>query len=1033
MTRMLMLFLLSAVTAQAAIIHRDYSASPKNAETALANTVGAETKTLYISTNGAVTTSNPAGYDVFIQATRSRERQAILQANNIAEYVNLDGSTTDGFHENYLTAGTEINSGLGFNAGYLLYRFDANNPGNTFESAGPGYLGFRISAGSPGSYYYGWARVSGFIKTENATYDLNQASVTITEVGIMDVPDVFIEAGQTYIPTPGMLVLGTNSTVVANSNTTSLADGTEFYPVAVGKHTVQTFSITNNGSDVLSLSGAELSDATHFNVADFPVNVDIGAVSNFTVTFSPSGVDSYTATLSISNNTPSTNYVLNLEGTGYHISPNNGPYGGGNTVTISNNYSGTITNIQVDGISVAPAGSGSNWFMIVMPTAANAGPVDITVQSTGNEWLLPGAYTYNSRGRIFERIPDWGTWEQVAGMPYTMRFNEAAVLGDSIYSVAGSRSQGASTNVLRFNGVSWSEVKGLPGGRLTENHTVAAYDGKIYSCGGYVVSNTIGALSREVWIYDGTNWSQGPDLPDECWKGSSVVYSNRLIVTEGYYGQDVFSFDGTNWTTLAPLPRRPVNPAVAVLGGHLYVMGGDNASGTPVAQTNVFRYNGTDWTEIIGLPDAMKTPAAAVMDSSIYLLGQTNNNAWPALFRFDGESWTNAPGHLPVVRQEHSLLYFSNHLYMVAGNGYPPTDTNVYRYIPATLDVSGVSPSSGSITGGYEVVIVGTNLCSAGGDVTHVTLHDVDVMQVVSASPTQIVVVAGFGAATNIGVGDARVFSTSIGETYEVDGFEYIPEQWITNFIPTNGSVFLSSDSVGMSAQAFSELPVSFSVISGPGSITGGTNLSFSSSGVVAVVASQAGDGTWPAAPSVTNRYTVYPIPVVGPITVWRATNNVNLKIPDVQLLTNSVCPAGTTLSVVWASASSTNGGNVAVEGRWTTYEPPASNDSPDFFQFLVRNGYGGEAVGTAEVLVFVPQPGEALNLDTVIPSASNTVIRFVGIPGRTFDVQVSTSLVNGTWQNTGSLQFNQWGYAVFTNHGTPAPSQYFRTVQPLE
>ncbi|MGD9612780.1 MAG: MBG domain-containing protein, partial [Kiritimatiellia bacterium] len=54
---------------------------------------------------------------------------------------------------------------------------------------------------------------------------------------------------------------------------------------------------------------------------------------------------------------------------------------------------------------------------------------------------------------------------------------------------------------------------------------------------------------------------------------------------------------------------------------------------------------------------------------------------------------------------------------------------------------------------------------------------------------------------------------------------------------------------VGLAATASSGLPVTFSVASGLGTITGGTNLSFTGAGMVDVVATQAGDAGWlPAA-----------------------------------------------------------------------------------------------------------------------------------------------------------------------------------------
>lgn len=74
--------------------------------------------------------------------------------------------------------------------------------------------------------------------------------------------------------------------------------------------------------------------------------------------------------------------------------------------------------------------------------------------------------------------------------------------------------------------------------------------------------------------------------------------------------------------------------------------------------------------------------------------------------------------------------------------------------------------------------------------------------------------------------------------------FPMIPDQTITS-------------RVGLAATASSGLPVSFSVVTGPAQITHATNLSFTSTGIVCIVASQAGDIFWHPAPSVTNTFMV--------------------------------------------------------------------------------------------------------------------------------------------------------------------------------
>ncbi|MBI2440748.1 MAG: hypothetical protein HYV35_05180 [Lentisphaerae bacterium] len=78
--------------------------------------------------------------------------------------------------------------------------------------------------------------------------------------------------------------------------------------------------------------------------------------------------------------------------------------------------------------------------------------------------------------------------------------------------------------------------------------------------------------------------------------------------------------------------------------------------------------------------------------------------------------------------------------------------------------------------------------------------------------------------------------------------FPAIPDQIVTS-------------RVGLVATASSGLPVSFAVVSGPGTITGNTNLTFPAAGTVKVVASQAGNAIWKAAPSVMNTVIVRVLP----------------------------------------------------------------------------------------------------------------------------------------------------------------------------
>ncbi|MCX7009928.1 MAG: M6 family metalloprotease domain-containing protein, partial [Kiritimatiellaeota bacterium] len=110
---------------------------------------------------------------------------------------------------------------------------------------------------------------------------------------------------------------------------------------------------------------------------------------------------------------------------------------------------------------------------------------------------------------------------------------------------------------------------------------------------------------------------------------------------------------------------------------------------------------------------------------------------------------------------------------------------------------------------------------------------------------------------------------------------------------PTPGDKNLTN-SVRLSATATSGLPVSFSVVDGPG-LWNGTNLTFNGVGPVSIVAMQSGNGIWAAATPVTNTINVAPYPtyvkpdfVVDSIVTTPSTLNLGCTFTAVVTVRNS-------------------------------------------------------------------------------------------------------------------------------------------------
>ncbi|MBN1269686.1 MAG: SBBP repeat-containing protein [Kiritimatiellae bacterium] len=216
--------------------------------------------------------------------------------------------------------------------------------------------------------------------------------------------------------------------------------------------------------------------------------------------------------------------------------------------------------------------------------------------------------------------------------------------------------------------------------------------------------------------------------------------------------------------------------------------------------------------------------------------------------------------------------------------------------------------------------------------------------------------------------------SYAFGETEDYTVWLGLMDQTITDFLPTNGSVFVVTNIVGLSATASSGLAVSFATNGGPG-LLDGTNLTFGGAGEVSIIASQAGDANWNAAPEVTNLYTVLgfaevtiesahgsTVPPVGVYTTLVGSVFTNeVATPDTQGTTQYVCtgwvatenldPAGGvgtqavvtvngpgTLTWLWRSdywldpSAGPHGAVDRIGGWFTNNEPVAVEALPDLY-----------------------------------------------------------------------------------------------------
>lgn len=155
-------------------------------------------------------------------------------------------------------------------------------------------------------------------------------------------------------------------------------------------------------------------------------------------------------------------------------------------------------------------------------------------------------------------------------------------------------------------------------------------------------------------------------------------------------------------------------------------------------------------------------------------------------------------------------------------------------------------------------------------------------------------------------------------------------------------------------------------------------------------------------------------------------------RVNATKLLANDSDPDGDPLTILDASATSDMGGTVTFDGETLVYEPPPGFSGYDTIRYTVVDDYGGADIATITVNVSASVPAQRdVTLKSVSPK--QTVLRFFGIPGQSYIIQVASE-ITGPWTDlspplrtgpTGMIEF------VDTTWPKPATRFYRRIVAP--
>jgi N-acetylneuraminic acid mutarotase len=129
------------------------------------------------------------------------------------------------------------------------------------------------------------------------------------------------------------------------------------------------------------------------------------------------------------------------------------------------------------------------------------------------------------------------------------------------------------------------------------------------------------------------------------------------------------------WTVAAPLPTARQEVAVAVLGGHVYVIGGLGETAEPLNTVESYDPAADRWRRHAPLPVAVHHPAAAAVGGRLFVVGGFSGGrirwtAENALYEYDAQrdAWT-ARAPMPTPRGALAVAVLDGRLHAVGGSG----------------------------------------------------------------------------------------------------------------------------------------------------------------------------------------------------------------------------------------------------------------------------------------------------------------------------------------------------------------------------
>ena len=269
----------------------------------------------------------------------------------------------------------------------------------------------------------------------------------------------------------------------------------------------------------------------------------------------------------------------------------------------------------------------------------------------------------------------------------------------------------APVQVLQVGATDWQLAAPL-------SRAVALADGRqIVLAGGLTAAQTTATGVFTLDPATGRLTSDG-SLVEPVHDAAGAVLDGRLLVFGGGAAHSVAAVQqlvpAAVATLIGTLPQPRSDLVTATIGGTTYVLGG--YTGTDAVSTVLATRDGRAFTTVARLPVSVRYPAVATVGGIIYLFGGEHDGVpTPAIQRIDpGTGIARVTGHLPTPLAHAAAFVLGGSIYLAGGRTGTAIDDAIWRFDPGGGQTAAAGTLPSPVADAASVTVAGVGYLIGG-------------------------------------------------------------------------------------------------------------------------------------------------------------------------------------------------------------------------------------------------------------------------------------------------------------------------------